>query len=177
MAKIMAKTFIDESNFGGLQNATNNNLVVIGNLEFSIPSDETANNKVYCSFRGEYLEQVTLEEIRSSSKTNIYSYGTSGGTNYILLAIPKEISNVSDATKYIRGMLVEYQIADLAPVGSCKEPLYEVSTYLLNGTLVSTTVACSMVDIVRKIQALEANLDINESGYYKHIVRLALVQK
>lgn len=173
----MSKVFINDLNFGGLYSLENINLIIIINLEFTIPSNGTANNNIYCSFRGKYLRQVSLETIKTSSEVDLFVYDTDNNNNYIMISVPKDINNSEEAKKYIRGMLVEYQIADLVPVGSCKDPLYEVSTYLLDGTLVSTTVACNMPDIVRKIQALEANLDINEQGYYKHVVRLALTQK
>lgn len=180
MVRNNARVFADCNLFAGFDTSgTNNNIIKIGPLEFAKPSDKTLDNNVYCSIQGTYLTQVLEANLDEITNASCFAYTTDNtGRSYIKLATAKDtISDVGKAIKYITGILIEYRIAQVVPAGTCKDSLYEVTTYLADGTLVSDTVACSMPDIVRKIVALEANHDINETGYYKHIVRLALVPK
>lgn len=180
MVKNNAKVFASCELFAGFDTTgTNNNVIKIGPLEFAKPSDKTINNNVYCSFQGVFLNQVLETDLDEVTNAKCFAYITDNtGRSYIKLAVAKDsIDNVGTAIKFITGLLIDYKIAQVAPAGTCRDALYEVSTYLADGTLVSDTIACPMPDVVRKILALEANHDINETGYYKHIVRLALVPK
>lgn len=181
MALNNAKVFVDDDLFVSFDTSgTANNVITIGPLEYGISaSSTTITNGVYCSFKGEQLNQVLESDLDTADSEDSFAYVTlPAGKNYIKYAVSKtEVTDLDSAKKCVRGMLIDYQLATLTTAGTCKDPLYEVSTYLSDGTLVSPTVACSIADVVRKIQALEANLDVNEAGYYVHKVRIALVQK
>lgn len=179
MARNNARFFVDDDMFYGLDTSgTTNNMIVIGPIEYSMPSTATAVNPVYCSFRGVPLTQVAETELDDANAEGSFAYVSIPTGNFIKIAVSKvAVPDMQIAKNYVRGLLVDYQLTNLTRAGTCKEPLYEVSTYLSDGTLVSPTVACGMPDIVRKIQALEANLDINEVGYYEHVIRVALVKK
>lgn len=177
-----AKFFVDDDKFCGFDTTNeNNNIIKIGPLEFSKPAPQNGilAQNVYCSFRGEYLPQVTEGELTLSASENSFAVVTdTSGKTYILFAVAKmSVDNIEQAKKTIRGMLVDYELAQLTTTGACNEPLYEVSTYLSDGTLVSPTMACTLSDVMRKIQALQAHFDQNEAGYYVHKVRIALAQK
>ena len=179
MARNNARFFVDDSYFIDFDTSFgNNNIITIGNLKYAVNADGSDKNPIYCSFRGQYLKQVTTEQLDISGNEDCFAYVNSNGDNQIKLAVSKvTVTNVEEAIKYIRGMLVDYQLAPLTVAGTCKDPLYEVSTYLSDGKLVSPTIACSLADAVRKIQCLETNFDMNEVGYYEHVIRVALVRK
>lgn len=180
MVRNNARMFADYDLFAGFDTTgTNNNIIKVGPLPFAKPSDQTVNNNVYCSFQGKFLNQVLSTDLDEITNAQCFAYITdTTGRSYIQLAVSKEnVDNPGAAIKFITGMLIDYKLAQISPAGTCKDSLYEVTTYLSDGTLVSDTVACPMPDVVRKILALEANHDINETGYYKHVVRLALVPK
>lgn len=181
MAKNNAKFFVDDDYFVSFDTSgINNNIITIGPLKFAKKSTTSIiEGNVSCSFRGEPLVQVAGTSLDESEHENAFAYVTDpDGKTYIKFAVNKlTINNIDSARKTVRGMLVDYELAHLTPAGTCKDPLYEVSTYLSDKTLVSPTVACSLADVCRKIQALQTNFDTNEAGYYEHIVRIALVQK
>lgn len=181
MARNNVKFFANEDVFHSLQDLDDNNVVItIGPLEFAEVSNGSNTNNVYCSFRGSQLKQIPYSELEGENvEENTFAYITeSDGRTFIKIVAPKDqVVNKNSAIDFITGLLIDYQLAPIHTAGSCKDQLYEVSTYLSDGTLVSPTVACSLADVVRKIQAFEAHLDINEVGYYNHVVRIALVKR
>ena len=175
-----AKVFLDEKYFISFNSdGTNNNIITVGYFDFAEPSNNGSDNSVFCSFRGEQIKQVIESQLDASDSEDCFAYITlPNGKTEIKLGVAKsKVDTAQKAFNYIQGMLVEYKLCQLSVAGSCKEPLYEVSTYLANGTLVSPTIACSLSDVARKIQALETNFDVNEAGFYNHVVRAALAQK
>lgn len=180
MAQNNVKFFADERYFVDFDTSgTVNNIITIGPLRFAKPSDKTNRNPVFCSFKGVQMPQITEDSLDDSSSEDSFCYiSLPNNINLIKIAVNKaDIDSMELAKKYIEGLLVDYHLAALVPAGSNKEPLFEVSTYLSDGTLVSPSAACSLNDIVKKVLAFEANLDINEAGYYKHVITRSLAQK
>lgn len=175
------KVFASTELFAGFYTTgTNNNVIKIGPLEFARYSNGCEHdNDVYCSFQGSYLKQVLEADLDEEENARAFAFVTeSNGNSYIKLAVPKSnIDNIDTAIKFITGMLIEYKMAHVTAANNCRDSLYEVSTYLPDGTLVSNTVACPLQEVAKKIMAFEANHDINEVGYYRHVVRLALIKR
>lgn len=180
MAKNNARFFADDDNFISFDTSgTNNNVIVLGDLRFGVPTDKTDKNLVYCSFKGVDLPQITEEKLDETGSEGSFCYSTlPSGQNIIKLAVLKtEVSTVEDAKKYIRGLLVDYTLNHLTSAGTCKDPLYEMFTYLSDGTLVSSMSATNLNEAFRKIQALQANFNVNDIGFYRHVIVPALIAK
>ena len=173
------KFFADDNNFISLTFLTKNNVIVIGGLKYGVISNNTNTNHVYCSFRGKYLKQIIVENFDEVDSIDCFAYETTNDNKgYIKLVVDKTIvTDIASAKDYIRGLLIDYELTEIIPTGSAKEPLFELSTYLSDGTLISPTIACSMSDIFNKIIALETNFDINEIGFYNHIIQRAIIRK
>ena len=174
------KFFLDGTYFKGFDTSgANNNVITIGDFEYAPTSDGSNLNPVYCSFRGNFYPQITSDRLDEGGLENSFAYvNTPNGKGQIKIVVSKsEVADIGTAIKYITGMLVSYELAPVVAAGTNKEPLYEVETYLSDGTLVSPSIACSLPDIARKIQALETNFNLNEVGYYKHVIHVALAKK
>lgn len=179
MALNNVKVFIDDNYFISLTELVTNNVITIGEFKYGIKSQNTENEPVYCSFKGKYLKQIKKETLDETDSVDSFCYITEDNNKcYIKIVVSKEdVSDISLAKNYIRGLLVEYKLADVVGTGTNKEPLFELTTYLSDGTLVSPTVGMSLNDIARKILAFETNFDINEAGFYQHVIQRAITRK
>lgn len=179
MALNNVKFFADDNHFVSLVELTNVNIVTIGPLDYAVTSTGENNNPVYCSFRGKYLKQVSMSDIDNEENIDCFCYETDKvGRCYVNLIVDKnEVFNIPQAKCAIRGLLVDYKLANITGTGTTREPLFELTTYLSDGTLVSPTIGMSLGDILKKIMCFETNFDINEAGYYNHVIRRAIVRE
>ena len=173
------KVFIDDNYFISFDRLANNSIITLGDFRYAIKSDSTNKNPVYCSIRGKYLPQITDTLLDETTSVGSFAYVTEpNGKCYIKLAIANDtVEDVKGAMDYVRGMLVDYALTDLVGTGTCQEPLFELTTYLSDGTIVSPTIAMPLNEIAKRIYAFENNFNLNEVGFYRHVIQRAITKK
>jgi hypothetical protein len=174
-----AKFFATPENFIRLHIGAVNNVIELGYLVDGVPADaDPANNMVYCSFRGEEMEQIAETDLDSAGNEDKFAYVTSGaGKNVIKIAVDKiDIDTSEKARKYITGLWVDYLLDELVYNDLPRTPLYYFKVKLSDGTLVSLSQACTMETIRRKMDALDKDAAINKIGYNEYYIRRAVVR-
>lgn len=153
-------------NFLSLTSMESVDVVTVEKLENMSNNIQVNFSGIDIMLQGKKMDIIKFESIDSVDNIGKFTIDTSG--NILIFVEKGSIANQTDASMYIWGMVVIYELKDL--VAADNIPTYLCESYNTEGYKISETTPSTLPDIMSKIKCLDNILDINETGYYYHII-------
>lgn len=167
------RIFLDNEYFYKLDKSyTNVNGIWLYPIEFMAVHNGTELGLQEISLQGVVYEEIIFSDL--DLFTSIGKYTVDPITNSIIIIVDKTpIDSDVEATNYIRGLLLNYEMKSLEYFST--DSLYTMETYASDGTFIGSTQASSTSVLMSKMFVLDSSQDVNSStGYYYHNLRRAL---
>ena len=164
----MAKrnVFLKPNDIFSLSKMETLNVITIKPLEFMSTSIGTSLAGIQILLQGKPFEMVPFASIDTAENIGKFTVDTN---NKILLFVDNtQIQTEQQARDYVWGLVVIYEMKELKVADNI--PTYVCESFDSNGYQVSETLASPLPEVMNKIKCLDNILDINETGYYYHIL-------
>lgn len=126
---------------------------------------------IHVLLQGKPFEYVEFASIDNAGNAGKYSVNTQN--QLVLIVSSVEVTDLASAEKYVWGIYVDYLLKSLQYADSV--PTYVMETYNVNNYEVCQTEASSLPNLMQKIQCLDKDLDVDEGGYFYHVLTRSMM--
>lgn len=152
--------------FVSIQKLTTVSIVTVTPLEFALADFANTPSSIEVMLQGVPFAIVAYTDIDAADNVGKFSIDTNN--NLVFIVDSTKVVTEQDARNYIWGIAVIYTLKCLTVADNI--PTYVCESFDTMGHKISETLGVKLADIMNKINCLDSNQDINEVGYYYHIV-------
>lgn len=145
--------------------------ITIKTFPNAIASMSSTPNAINVMLQGKPLEFVEFASVDSADNEGKYSINTSN--QLVLIVSSVTVTDKITAGNYVWGIYVAYMLKSLQYADNI--PTYVMETYNVNNYEVCQTESSSLPTLMQKIQCLDKDLDIDEGGYFYHVLTRSMM--